>query len=355
MRNFQWLLLIIPFLCFSQGRKYSNEFLSIGVDARAFGMGNAVVANQANVNSVYWNPAGLSQIYDKQFAAMHAEYFESIAMYDYLAAAFPLRNNSTIGFSVYRFGVDDILNTTDLIDSQGNIDYDKISTFSTADYAGVISYAGSFFNDPDLSLGINAKIIYRHVGKFAKGFGFGFDVGLRYETQDDFYFGLMGRDLTTTFNVWSVNEKELNKIEVEGETLNNPPEETLELTLPKIQAGVGKRLEFGENFTALPEVNINFDFGEQSELISSRVLSFSPSAGLELGYQDIVFLRGGLNNLQYEKDFNGKRKYTIQPNIGVGVKFRGFSLDYAITDIGDSSVALYSNIFSLKIDFDEFR
>ena len=40
-----------------------------------------------------------------------------------------------------RLGVDNILNTTQMIDSEGNIDYDKISKFSTSDYAGIISYA----------------------------------------------------------------------------------------------------------------------------------------------------------------------------------------------------------------------
>ncbi len=356
MRILLILIFGIPILIGAQGRKYSNEFLNIGVDARAFGMGNAVVANQADVNSVYWNPAGLTEIYhDKQFAAMHAEYFESIAMYDYLAAVFPIRNQGTLGVSFYRFGVDDILNTTELIDSQGNIDYDRISSFSTADYAALLSFARTLGGDPRLSLGVNAKLIYRHVGAFAKGFGFGFDIGLRYHTDDDFYFGVMGRDLTTTFNVWSVNEEKLHQIEVEGQTLNSAPEESLELTLPKLKAGVAKKFEMGEDFTALPELNLEFNFGEQPQLISTQALSISPSLGVEFGYQNLVFLRAGLNNMQYEYEFDGKKKLTIQPNLGVGVQFRGLSIDYALTDIGDSSIALYSNIFSLKIDLDEFR
>ena len=40
--------------------KYSNEFLSIGVSAKALGMSNAVVAGSDDVTAGYWNPAGLT-------------------------------------------------------------------------------------------------------------------------------------------------------------------------------------------------------------------------------------------------------------------------------------------------------
>ena len=71
-------------------RKYSNEFMNIGVDAAAFGMANAVVASTGNVNSGYWNPAGLLQLENNQLALMHASYFANIANYDYAAFAMPL-------------------------------------------------------------------------------------------------------------------------------------------------------------------------------------------------------------------------------------------------------------------------
>ena len=64
-------------------RKYSNEFLSIGVDAAALGMSNTVTAHTGDVNSGYWNPAGLLRLEDKQIGLMHANYFANIAQYDY--------------------------------------------------------------------------------------------------------------------------------------------------------------------------------------------------------------------------------------------------------------------------------
>ncbi|ADX66902.1 Uncharacterised protein [Weeksella virosa] len=343
-------------------RKYSNEFLNIGVDARAFGMGNAVVANIGDVNAAYWNPAGLSDvIFGPQFSAMHAEYFQSIAKYDYLSVAFPIENNSTLAVSLYRFGVDDILNTTELIDNQGNIDYNKINKFSTADYALSASYAGNFLGNKDLQVGANAKIVYRHIGKFANSFGFGLDFGMRYKTESDFYFGLMARDITTTFNVWKINYDKLPSISIDEPnaddvvTVNDLPGEDIELTLPKLNLGVAKTFSISDRFKVLGEVDLNMHFQESNDIFSMKGFSLSPAAGVEISYIDMVFLRGGVNNFQKEMQFNEKYKNTFQPNVGVGFKYRGISIDYALTDIGDQSIALYSNIFSVKVDLSQWR
>ena len=77
--------------------------------------------------------------------------------------------------------------------------------------------------------------------------------------------------------------------------------------------------------------------------------------GFEFGYIDMVFLRAGAGNFQNEMQLDNTQKVTFQPNIGVGFKYRGVQVDYALTDIGDQSAALYSNIFSLKVDLGIFR
>jgi len=106
--------------------KYSNEFLNIGVDAQSIGMSNAVVSSTSDVNSTYWNPAGLLQLKDKQISLMHSNYFANIATYNFVAYATPIDDESALGFSMIRFGVDDILDTTQLIDDQGNINFDRL-------------------------------------------------------------------------------------------------------------------------------------------------------------------------------------------------------------------------------------
>ena len=101
--------------------KYSNEFLTIGVGAQALGMGQAITANIQDVNAAYWNPAGLLGVKsDLQVGAMHSEFFAGIAKYDHIGLAKTIDSNSVIGISFIRFGVDNIPNTTDLIDNNGN-------------------------------------------------------------------------------------------------------------------------------------------------------------------------------------------------------------------------------------------
>ena len=178
--------------------------MNIGVDAAALGQSSAVVARSNDVNSGYWNPAGLINLEDNQLALMHSSYFANIANYDYAAFAMPLDDNSAFGVSLIRFAVDDILDTTQLIDDQGNVNYDRISLFSTADYGLTVSYSRNL-PIQGLSYGVNAKIIRRIIGDFAKSWGVGLDAAIQFETNNNWKFGVMARDITTTFNAWTRN------------------------------------------------------------------------------------------------------------------------------------------------------
>ncbi len=347
------VLLIYSLTSAQAVRKYSNEFMNIGVDAASLGMSNAVTASTNDVNSSYWNPAGLIHLEDKQVSVMHASYFANIAQYDYAAFAMPIDDRSAFGVSVIRFGVDDILNTTQLIDSQGNIDYNRISLFSTADYGVTFSYARKL-QVPGFQYGVNAKVIRRIIGKFANSWGFGFDLGLQFE-RNDWKFGLMVRDITTTYNVWAIDEDEFAKVQGAVEGQNQELPESTEITLPKAQFGVSKLFEFHNDMSLLAATNLNMRFAQTNDLISTEFVSIDPAIGFEFGYTDLVFVRAGVGNFQNIEQLDGSDKVGFQPNIGIGFKYKGIQIDYALTDLGDQSAALYSNIFSVKVDLSIFR
>ena len=327
--------------------------MNIGVDAASFGMANATTASTANVNSGYWNPAGLLAIEDNQLSIMHASYFANIANYDYGAFAMPLDDRSAVAISLIRFGVDDILNTTQLIDDQGNIDYSRISLFSTADYGITFSYARALPLD-GLNIGVNAKVIRRVIGDFASSWGFGLDLGIQFN-KNDWKFGAMVRDITTTFNAWAIDEEKFSEIQgaVNGQNQDLP--DTMEITIPKLNLGVSRKFIFHYDYILLTEIDFNFRFAETNDLVSNSFASFTPAVGLEFGYIDLVFVRAGVGNFQTITQLDGNNSLGFQPNIGIGFKYKGIQIDYALTDLGDQSAALYSNIFSITLDWSLFR
>tara|TARA_R110002020_G_scaffold174392_1_gene365771 strand:- start:260636 stop:261622 length:987 start_codon:yes stop_codon:yes gene_type:complete len=328
--------------------------MNIGVDAAALGMSNATVARTNDVNSGYWNPAGLIKLEDNQLALMHSSYFANIANYDYAAFAMPLDDKSAFGISLIRFAVDDILDTTQLIDEQGNVNYDRISLFSTADYGLTFSYARDLPLE-GLSYGVNAKIIRRIIGDFASSWGFGLDAAIQFESNNNWKFGIMARDITTTFNAWNINENEFAKIQNAVEGQNQELPETTEITIPKLQLGVAKLYRFHYDYTLEAELDLNVRFEQNNDVISTSFASINPALGLEFGYIDMIYLRTGVGNFQNELQIDNSEDLTFQPSFGVGFKYKGIQVDYAFTDIGDQSVALYSNVFSLKLDFSVFR
>jgi len=333
-------------------RSYSNEFLTLGVGARGLAMGTVQSASVSDVTAAYWNPAGLNAVNNSQVGVMHAEWFAGIGKYDYFGFAKPIDyGNKAIGLSIIRFGVDDIPNTLNVIDPDGNVNYDNITTFSAADYAAILSYA---FNFRDFRVGANAKVIHRRVGSFAKSWGFGLDVGAQYDVSDQLSLGLTIKDLTTTFNAWSFDFTEEEKA-VLALTDNVIPVSSVELTGQRVIFGAAYDFTLGEKLGLLAAIDLDITFDERNTLIHSSALSIDPHIGLELDYKDFIYLRTGINNIQRYLDDTDPTKevLSIQPSLGLGIRVNRITIDYAFTGLNKVDLGVYSNVFSLKFDLGE--
>jgi len=341
----------------AQFRKYSNEFLNIGAGARGLAMGGSQVASVSDGTSGYWNPAGLVGIKEHpQVNLMHAEYFAGIGKYDYASVAFPTSNQKrTIGITGLRFAVDDIMNTLFLVEPDGSINYNNIQAFSSADYAFIFSFAQKLKESEkkNIHFGLNAKVIHRSVGKFAKAWGFGLDAGLQIYSNK-WKFGIAGRDITSTFNAWSFSFTEREK-EVLYLTNNEIPVKSTELTAPRLVFGIARDFKLGKKLSLLAEANVDVTFdGQRNTLISADPVSADPKLGLELNVNNVFFLRGGINNFQRAladgDTVNQKKVWIYQPSAGAGFRISNVTVDYAYTNLANQSNPLFTHIFSLKLD-----
>lgn len=349
-------LLTLPVVSSAQFRKYSNEFLNIGAGARGLAMGSAQAASVNDATAGYWNPAALTRVQDAtSVSLMDASYFSNIANYEYGAVAVPTNDNRrTLGVSLLRFGVDDIPNTLFLVEPDGSINYNNISSFSSSDWALLLSFAQKIRDDEDFktSFGVNAKVIYRSVGHFAKAWGFGLDAAFAMQ-KGNWNAAIVAKDVSTTFNAWSFHFTDREK-EALYLTKNDIPVKSSEITAPRLTLASSYLFPIGGSFKLLAEGDLDFTFdGKRNTILSGNPVSADPHLGLEAQIKEVFFVRAGITNFQRAlKDSdttNQKRVWIYQPSLGAGFKLNNVYIDYAFTNLANQSNPLYTHVFSLKI------
>jgi hypothetical protein len=96
----------------------------------------------------------------------------------------------------------------------------------------------------------------------------------------------MVRDITTTYNVWNIDEKKYKKIADAVPGQNQELPESTEITAPKAQMGLSKNSL--SVMTTMAAANINMRFTKTNDLISTDFVSVDPALGFEFGYTDLV-------------------------------------------------------------------
>ncbi|MFH0777430.1 MAG: UPF0164 family protein [Candidatus Eisenbacteria bacterium] len=213
--------------------KYAAEFLKVGPGARALGMGGAFVALADDASAVYWNPAGLADIRERELEAMHAEQFGDVINYDFVAVALPLsrpgEKRSCLGAAIIRLAVDDIPYTKNMEwedfgvdgvegtfdEGEGNgkwepgerilFDEGKIVWKNNADVALLLSYAAKFTDR--LSVGATFKLVRQELMDNSS-LGAGADIGATFELNSSASLGVVVSDATTTQLAWDSGHHE---------------------------------------------------------------------------------------------------------------------------------------------------
>jgi long-subunit fatty acid transport protein len=285
--------LLFPSLAFSQAKVGTTgaQFLELGVSARAMGMAEAFTAVAADISAVYYNPAGLTALYGREFGATYIQ-MPADVQYGFGAIALPLESvGGILGIGVYALSSGEMIERTW---DQGT--YEGTGrTFGYNGFASSVSY-GRYLTDR-FSIGFSVKFIAEYVHDYSAT-GWSADVGTMYNTgYRDFRIAMV----ITNF---------------------------------------GPDMKMIENSYPLP---INFKFGGSINLIDGQdhrmVMSLEgahPSdnlekynAGAEYTFKDWVTLRGG-GRINYDAD-----GFTLGG--GFRIPFgedREMRFDYAFQDFG---------------------
>ncbi len=148
------------------------QFLKLGVDARAIGMGEAYTAVTNDISSVYWNPAGLALQNKKQMFISHTKYVADINQ-EFVATSMPMNFGTIALYSSVLHMEDQDITDEDTFGPTGE-------TFSFSNIEAGITYSNMFTDK--FSLGVTAKFIRENAADEDEN-GFAVDLGTLYNTK----------------------------------------------------------------------------------------------------------------------------------------------------------------------------
>ncbi len=302
---FLTLLVILPGQVFGQAKvgTAGAKFLDIGISARAMGMGEAYTAIANDVSAVYYNPAGLTQIYSREAMFTHIDYPADIN-FEFAAIALPWEAASgVIAFAFYNLNSGDIP-LTSYAYPQGTGEQ-----FRANDYALTFTYSRSLTEH--FSLGTTIKAIGEYYDN-ESATGWAADVGTIYDT------GYRGFKIAMSIVNFGPDMKMI----------------TQEYPLPI-------SFKFGSSFNFLENPDHLATFSLEGAHPSDNLEQYN--AGVEYWFQDRFSLRVG-NRFNYDTD-----GYTA----GAGLKWpfgeaAELRVDYSFQDFGDLREV---HRFSLAIAF----
>lgn len=144
------------------------NFLKIGVGARQVAMGEAVVGIADDVNSMFYNPAGLGMLTRKEVSVMHNSYIEGLRQ-EVGAMAFPTRHFGTLGLGLNMLKVEEF-------DSYDTLDQ-KVGSIDAQDMAANVSYAIEIGRLRRVSVGGTARFLRSRLDTYTASATM-FDIGI---------------------------------------------------------------------------------------------------------------------------------------------------------------------------------
>ena len=296
------------------------QFLKIGPGARVDSLGGAFGALADDVTSIYWNPAGISQLEKMSFSDTQIFWLADIR-YNYLAFAIPIEKVGTLGASVTFLNVPDTEITT-LTKPDGTGLW-----YSAYDTAVSVAYARQLYEQESgakLSVGLNAKYIHQQIHRESAR-GVAIDIGMSFSN-----FGpemrFSGPNLESGSEV--AGDPRTADYRPFPET-SNPTRtaalETIEFPLPSnFRLGIAYDIiDSGDNLLTLAlDANHPNDNSERLNI------------GMEYWFRKMAAIRAGYKFRLGEDRADDEEGITLGLGIHLTLGKRLLALDYAFADFG---------------------
>lgn len=233
----------------------AGQFLKIGVGPRACGMGEAFCAVADDVYALYYNPAGLSQLQQKEISFMHNKWLKDLR-YEFLGYAKPV-GLGVFGASLTYLGMDDLIGR----------DKDGIYTgmFEADDFAIQLAY--SLMANSDLSVGASLKLIREKI-ESERSSAIVLDIGLLRQEQlleNPFDFAFVIKNIDTKLKF--INEQEdlpiIYKAGVSYKIYENKLILAADLTKP-MDNDLG--LNLGTEYLMTPDLTLRCGYNSKNDL-----------------------------------------------------------------------------------------
>jgi long-subunit fatty acid transport protein len=284
-------LLVSPHFAWGQAKVATAgaQFLELGVSARAIGMGEAFLSISDDASAVYYNPAGLAQIVNREAMFTHVSYLADIN-YDFAGLAYP---TTRFGGGIWGVGFY-MLNAGNMDATLWEHPYGSGQTFTAKEYALSLSYARSLTDR--FSAGMTLKLIDQ-LYDTERAVGWAADMGTLYNT------GFRGFKIAMVISNFGPNLKFIRE----------------DYPLPM-------NFKFGGVFDIFRNEDHKATFSVEGSHPNDNVEKFN--AGVEYWFKDMFSLR--LGN-QFGYDTGG-----ISAGLGCKLTISGkkLNLDYGYHDMG---------------------
>ncbi len=338
MRSYSALTLCMLFAATAFGQSKvgttAAQFLGISAGARAIAMGSAYVASTTDVSSLYWNPGAIVQADRSEFNFTNTQWLAG-TKFRWFGLMLNLDGENAIGASLTQLNYgDEDVTTVEFPEGTGE-------KWSAQDLAIALSYCRRLTDR--FSIGGSVKYVNQSLFNETAS-NVTFDLGLLYVTEFNGLrigmsmsnFGgdlqLSGRDLLTSVDIDPGNAGG-NKTLV-----GNLKTDSWSMPL-LFRVGVGMEVYKNDMFRA----TVGLDGLRPSDN------ALSANAGMELAYQEMVFIRGGYKSFYDDHDAFSKGNQQEGLSLGAGLRYAiqgaaAIQVDYAFSKFG-----LFGNLNTIAL------